>query len=175
MDATDKSSRKPVLWALSNRVDRIRGLTIAPRIKPTSIFLRSARQPNRQRLHLSTRNFCSYNRDQFSGSAICALRTAVRLEQQCHPRPESRTAYKIQRQISSGVIYRLKNAFNSTASGTICVVAAHWWVRMELLADDSGFVRRLVTAYSRPLFTLPLAVCLFRLTDRLKLLVELWI
>jgi hypothetical protein len=46
--------------------DRIRALTTAPRIKPTSIFLRSARRPNpRQSLHLSTRNFCSDNRDQF--------------------------------------------------------------------------------------------------------------
>src|ERR1700758_5276574 len=46
--------------------DRIRALMTAPRIKPTSIFLRSARRPNpRQRLHLSTRNFCSDNRDQF--------------------------------------------------------------------------------------------------------------
>jgi hypothetical protein len=42
-------------------------LTAARRIKPTSPNCRSARQPNpRQTLHLSTRRFCSDNRDQLT-------------------------------------------------------------------------------------------------------------
>ena len=44
--------------------DRIRVLTEAPRIKPTLARCHSAWQPNRQRLHLSTRRFCSDNRGQ---------------------------------------------------------------------------------------------------------------
>jgi hypothetical protein len=47
-------------------------LTTAPRIKPTSIFLRSARRPNPgRRLHLSTRKFCSDNRDQLTIFDVC--------------------------------------------------------------------------------------------------------
>jgi hypothetical protein len=69
-----RATRSAGILSFITAEERIRALTEASRIKPTSTRCHSAWSLTRQRLYLSTRRFCSDNRDQLINSAAAWAR-----------------------------------------------------------------------------------------------------